>query len=187
MQQDKIKKAFDIFKITFGISSFTFGGGYIVIPMMRKYFVKDLKLISEEELMNNAAIAQSSPGAIAVNLAALIGYKSLNIAGAIIATLGTIIPPLIILSIISLFYSTFKDNHFVSIILKGMETGVAASIVDLLLDMYLQIIKQKNILLTLLTPIAFILNFIFKINVIYIILLTILIICLQMFLKGKNY
>ena len=129
MKLKKLKILFILFKITFSISAFTFGGGYVVIPMMRKYFVDDLSLITEEELMNMSAIAHSTPGAIAV----LVGYRIARITGAIIAGLGTVMPPLIILSIISVYYQSFRDNVIVSAILKGMEAGVAATIVDILL------------------------------------------------------
>ena len=86
--------------MTFSISAFTFGGGYVVIPMMRKYFVNELELISEEELLDMAAIAQSTPGAIAVNTAVLVGYRISGLTGAIITCIGTVLPPLLILSVI---------------------------------------------------------------------------------------
>lgn len=172
MKFKNLKLYFSIFRITFYISAFTFGGGYIVIPMMRSYFVEDLKLISEEELLNMAAIAQSTPGAIAVNIAVLVGYRIGGIIGAIIAGIGTITPPIIILSIISLFYKAFRDNKIISAILKGMEAGVAATIVDLVVDMTQGILKEKNLLLSLMVPIAFIANFIFGVNVLFIIIIS---------------
>lgn len=101
MNIKKFKRYGSLFKITFSISAFTFGGGYVVIPMMRKYFVTDLELFSEKELLDMAAIAQSTPGAIAVNIAVLIGYRIAGITGAVISCLGTILPPLLILSVIS--------------------------------------------------------------------------------------
>src|SRR5699024_1759756 len=167
-----LKLYLSIFRITFSISAFTFGGGYIVIPMMRKYFVNDLELISEQELLNMSAIAQSTPGAIAVNIAVLIGYRVGGIIGAIIAGIGTITPPIIILSIISVFYKAFRDNKIISAILKGMEAGVAAIIVDLVVDMTKGILKEDNLLLTLIVPITFIANFVFGINVLLIIIVS---------------
>lgn len=88
MKIKSFKLYFSLFRITFNISAFTFGGGYIVIPMMRKYFVNDLKLISERELLDMAAIAQSTPGAIAVNIAVLVGYRISGITGAVIKADG---------------------------------------------------------------------------------------------------
>ncbi len=109
MRLKKFKLYLSLFRNTFYISAFTFGGGYIVIPMMRKYFVNDLELISEQELLDMAAIAQSTPGAIAVNIAVLIGYRISGITGAIITCIVTVLPPLLILSSISFFYKTFRD------------------------------------------------------------------------------
>ena len=186
MQPNKLKTHLMLLRITFSISAFTFGGGYVVIPMMRKYFVNDLELISEQELLDMAAIAQSTPGAIAVNLAVLVGYRISGIAGAIISCVGTILPPLLILSVISSFYKAFRDNKIISAILKGMEAGVAAAIIDILIDMWQGIRKEKNWLLTLLVPAAFIANFIFNINV-AIIIITSSILCLaQGYLKKKR-
>ncbi len=186
MQPNKLKTHLMLLRITFSISAFTFGGGYVVIPMMRKYFVNDLELISEQELLDMAAIAQSTPGAIAVNLAVLVGYRISGIAGAIISCVGTILPPLLILSVISSFYKAFRDNKIISAILKGMEAGVAAAIIDILIDMWQGIRKEKNWLLTLLVPAAFIANFIFNINV-AIIISTSSILCLaQGYFKKKR-
>lgn len=144
MQSNKLKVYFLLFRFSFSISAFTFGGGYVVIPMMRKYFVDDLKMISEQELLDMAAIAQSTPGAIAVNIAVLVGYRISGLKGAIVTCIGTILPPLIILSVISFFYQSFRNNTIISSILKGMEAGVAATIVDLLIDMWQGVLKEKT-------------------------------------------
>lgn len=181
----KLKTFFILFKITFSISAFTFGGGYIVIPMMRRYFVNDLKLITEEELMDMSAIAHSTPGAIAVNIAVLVGYKVAGLAGAIITGIGTVLPPLLILSLISIFYKSFRDNSVVSAVLKGMEAGVAASIVDILIDMWQGIVREKNIILSLMAPLAFIASFIFEVNVLYIIIFTAILCFSQAYIMGK--
>ena len=174
-----------LFRFSFSISAFTFGGGYVVIPMMRKYFVKDLKLISEQELLEMAAIAQSTPGAIAVNIAVLVGYRISGLKGAVITCIGTILPPIMILSIISFFYQSFRDNNIISSLLKGMEAGVAATIVDLLIDMWQGVLKEKNLLLTLMAPFAFLANFVFNVNVLYIIIFCSVLCLAQSFIKNK--
>lgn len=186
MKIKNLKLYFSLFRITFYISAFTFGGGYIVIPMMRKYFVNDLKLISEQELLDMAAIAQSSPGAIAVNIAVLVGYHISGITGAVITCIGTILPPLLILSIISFFYKAFRDNRVVSAILKGMEAGVVATIVDLVIDMGKGILKEKNWLLTLMAPAAFLASFIFDINVLVIIISCSILCFAQTYIKSRQ-
>lgn len=184
--QIKLKLFFLIFRITFSISAFTFGGGYIVIPMMRKYFVNNLKLISEQELLDMAAIAQSTPGAIAVNLAVLVGYRIAGIQGAIISCVGTILPPLLILSIISSFYSAFRSNRLISSILKGMEAGVAAIIVDLVIDMTQEIFKKKNWLLTLMVPVSFFASFFLNINVLVIIIFCSILSFAQAYMRSRE-
>lgn len=186
MNIQKLKLYLSLFRITFSISAFTFGGGYIVIPMMRKYFVNGLGVISEQELLDMAAIAQSTPGAIAVNLAVLVGYRISGIAGAVIACIGTVLPPLIILSIISFFYKAFRDNKIISAILKGMEAGVAAIIVDLVIDMGQGIVKEKNLLLTLMAPAAFLASFVFNINILVIIISCSILCFMQVYIKSKK-
>jgi len=184
MKLDRLKTIFTLFRITFYISAFTFGGGYIVIPMMRKYFVEDLDLITERELMDMAAIAQSSPGAIAVNIAVLVGYRIAGILGAVISAIGTILPPILILSVISVFYKAFRDNRIISAILKGMEAGVAATIVDLIIDMMQGILKEENWLFTLMAPITFIASFFFNINVLVLIISCALLAIAQTYIKN---
>ena len=186
MKLKKLKLYLSLFRITFSISAFTFGGGYIVVPMMRKYFVNDLDLISEQELLDMAAIAQSSPGAIAVNIAVLVGYRISGIIGAIITCIGTVLPPLLILSIISFFYKAFRDNRVISAILKGMEAGVAATIVDLVIDMGQGVLKEKNLLLTLMVPMAFLASFIFNINVLVIIIFCSILCFIQTYIKSRQ-
>ena len=115
-----------LFTSTFTLSAFTFGGGFVIIPLMRKKFVEQLHWIDEEEMMDLTAIAQSSPGAIAVNASILVGYRVAGVPGALVTVLGTVLPPLIILSIISFFYTAFRDNRIVALVMRGMQAGVAA-------------------------------------------------------------
>lgn len=186
MNIKKLKLYGSLFRITFSISAFTFGGGYIIIPMMRKYFVNDLELISEQELLDMAAIAQSTPGAIAVNIAVLVGYRIAGITGAVLSCIGTILPPLVILSVISFFYKSFRDNRIISAVLKGMEAGVAATIVDLVADMVQGILKEKNWLFTFMAPAAFVASFFFKVNVLFIILSCSVLCFAQTYMTSKG-
>lgn len=159
-----------LFGINLFISAFTFGGGYVVVPMIRKYFVEQKELFGEEELMNLAAVAQSSPGAIAVNLATVTGYHVAGKKGALIGCVAAVIPPLIILTVISAFYAAFRDNRIVAAALKGMEAGVCALVVDVVIDMGRAVFKEKQPVLSVLLPLSFILVFIFQVNVIAVIL-----------------
>lgn len=159
-----------LFSSTFYLSAFTFGGGYVIIPLMQKKFVDDLKWIDEDEMLNLSAIAQSSPGAVAVNASILLGYRVAGILGAFISILGTVLPPLIIISIISFFYTAFRENIVVNAVLKGMQAGVAAVIADVVLNLGGNVVKEKDLISAFVMISAFIATFFLKINVMYIIL-----------------
>ena len=159
-----------LFASTFMLSAFTFGGGYVIIPLMKKKFADELHWIDDEEMLNMAAIAQSSPGAVAVNASILVGYRVAGVAGAAISILGTVLPPLIIISVISLFYTAFRTNAIVAAVLKGMQSGVAAVVADVVCNLGGKIVKDKDILSILVMILAFVANYILGVNVILIIL-----------------
>ena len=135
-----------LFISTFYLSAFTFGGGYVILPLMRKRFVEQYHWINEQEMLDLIAIAQSSPGAMAVNASILVGYHLSGLFGALITVVGTVLPPLIIISVISLAYQAFRDNAVVSLLLKGMQAGVAAVIANVVVSMAGGIVKQKRLL-----------------------------------------
>lgn len=138
-------KYYELFLSTFKLSACTFGGGFVIVPLMRKRFVDQLGWIEEQEMLDLIAIAQSSPGAIAVNASILIGYHIAGVPGALLTVLGTILPPLCIISVISLFYQAFRNNTAVSMIMAGMLCGVAAVILDAVINMAKNIVTQKKI------------------------------------------
>ncbi|MBU3097819.1 MULTISPECIES: chromate transporter [Clostridium] len=159
-----------LFTSTLYLSSFTFGGGFVIIPLMKKKFVDEYKWIEEKEMFDLAAIAQSAPGAIAVNAAIIVGYRLAGVLGAMITIIGTVLPPLIILSIISVAYTAFRDSLIVKYILRGMQAGVAAVIIDVVISMASSLFKEKKLLPIMIMIGAFIATFILNINVIIIIL-----------------
>lgn len=168
--QEKLKKYVVLFLSTFQLSAFTFGGGFVIIPLIRKKFVEQLGWIGEEEMLDLAAIAQSSPGAIAVNISILVGYRVAGIPGALLTVVGTVTPPLIIISVISLFYAAFRDNVFVNMAMCGMLAGVAAVILDVVLRLAKDIFRQKRVLPVLILAGAFVANRFLNVNIIVIIL-----------------
>ena len=179
---NKAKKYWKLFTTCFYISAFTFGGGFVIIPLMRRKFVEDLKWLEENEMMDLAAIAQSSPGAIAVNAAILTGFKIGSVAGAMIAMLATVLPPVIIITVISFFYNAFRENAVVGAVMKGMQAGVAAVICDVVIRMGSGVFKEKNALFVIIMAAAFILTFFLDVNVIFIILGCILLsVCIFLF------
>lgn len=165
----KIQLLFKLFISTLSLSAFTFGGGYVIITLMRKKFVDEYHWIEEDEMLDLIAIAQSSPGPIAVNGAIVIGYKLAGFLGVMISVIATIIPPFIIISIVSMFYSTFKDNLYFSYILEGMQAGVGAIITSVVFEMTSGVLKEKNMIYIFIMILAFVLNYFFKVNVIWII------------------
>ena len=169
------------------ISTFAFGGGYVVVPLVRRSFVEKKKIFTENELMEMAAVAQSSPGAIAVNLAALSGYKTAGTAGAVIGCVASVVPPLVILGIISGFYDFFIANKIVAAILKGMQAGVAALIVGVVTDMCAVILKEKCFFLSALIPFAFIANFIFDVNVALILAVCCVLCILRVYVRSGGH
>lgn len=170
MAESKLRKYSLLFLSTLKLSACTFGGGFVIIPLMRKRFVDDLKWIEEEEMLDLTAIAQSSPGAIAVNASILVGYHVAGIPGALLTVIGTILPPLVIISVISLFYQAFRDNAIVSMALSGMLCGVAAVICDVVISMAKAVCQKKRILPVLVMIAAFIAIRLYAVNIMLIIL-----------------
>lgn len=175
-----------LFLSTLYISSFTFGGGFVIVTFMKKKFVDELHWIDEQEMLDMTALAQSSPGAIAVNAAILVGWQVEGLLGMLIAVLGTIIPPMLILSIISLFYNAFATNIYVALVLKGMQAGVAAVILDVVCDLGDKVVKSHSPLYIGLMIVAFAANFVFNVNVILIILAAAALGVVRVLLQGRK-
>ena len=164
-----------LFFSTLYLSAFTFGGGYVIVTLMKKKFVDGYHWIDEEEMLDLTAIAQSSPGAIAVNGAIVVGYKLAGAAGALTAITATIIPPFFIISVVSVFYNIFRNNFFVSQMLEGMQAGVGAVIATVVYEMGSGIVRGKNAASIIIMSGAFIAGCIFNVNVVYIIIVCALI------------
>lgn len=180
------KLLWEIFISTLYLSAFTFGGGYVIVTLMKNKFVDEKKWITEKEMLNFVAIAQSSPGAIAVNGAIVVGFKLAGFLGILASVLGTIIPPFAITSLISFFYEAFSSNIWISAILEGMESGVAAVVAAVSYQMAIDIIREDNKMLISMMIIAFIANAVFEVNVIYIILISIAIGLVQTFIRSRK-
>lgn len=181
------KLLWKLFYSTLYLSAFTFGGGYVIVTLMKDKFVDDYGWITEKEMLNFVAIAQSSPGAIAVNGAIVIGFKLAGIPGLIISVLGTVIPPFMITSIISLSYELFRTNIWISLMLEGMQSGVAAVVAAVSYQMAAGIVKQNDQILLAMMIVAFIASVVFQINVMYIILVSIGIGLVQTFYRTHTF
>ena len=168
--REKGKVLRKLFFSTLYLSTFTFGGGYVIVTLMKEKFVDQLHWIKEDEMLDLIAIAQSAPGAIAVNGAIVVGYKLAGLIGALVAIVATIIPPFVIISVISYFYELFRDNFIISRLLSGMQAGVGAVIASVVWDMGGSVVKQKDAASIVIMLAAFVAVCVFRVNVVYIIL-----------------
>lgn len=161
-----MKKAFKLFLTFFKIGLFTFGGGYAMISIIQNEFVEKKKWISQDELLDILAVAESTPGPIAINSATYIGYKQAGILGSIFSTLGVALPSFIIIYIISLFLNNLLDIEIVANAFKGIKVGVSFLIFTAALKMVKNLEKTPyQITLFILSVIAiFIINF-FALNI----------------------
>ena len=182
-KNDILKK---LFFSTLYLSAFTFGGGYVIVTLLKKKFVDNLHWIEEEEMLDYVAIAQSSPGPIAVNGAIVVGYKLAGIAGVLCAVAGAIIPPFVILTVISFFYTAFRDNFAVQAVLSGMRAGVSAVILSVVFDMFTGVVKKKDAVLLVVMAVTFVLNYFLKINVVWLILGTAVLGVIRTLIRQKG-
>lgn len=174
MQLEQPKKGITFYwtllKSTFVLSAFTIGGGYVIVPLMQKKFVEELKWIDTDEMLDLVAIGQSMPGALAVNTSILIGYRMAGFAGALLTLLGTVSPPLIFITIISYFYMSFRENPIVDALMIGMQVGVVAVIANVVYNMAQTILSKGDKVNLLILIGSFVAGFVFDINIILIIL-----------------
>lgn len=176
-----------LFISTLYLSTFTFGGGYVIVTLMKKKFVDEYHWIDEKEMLDLIAIAQSSPGAIAVNGAIVVGYKLAGILGAMTAIIATILPPLVIISVISVFYNQFHNNVIVSQILTGMQAAVGAIIADVVYGMASGVVKEKKVAQNLIMIVAFMATCFFGVPVYAVILICIGIGCVQTWIGRRKW
>lgn len=166
----KKKMLWQLFKATFVLSAFTFGGGFVIVSLMKKKFVEELQWFDEDEMLDITAIAQSSPGPIPINASVIIGYRMSGVLGSLIAVLGTSIPPMVIISIISVFYEQFRSNVIIATALQVMRAGVAAVIFDVVANLAINVCKTRRFLYMACMVIAFLATFFFGVSAMLVIL-----------------
>lgn len=165
------KMLWQLFKATFTLSAFTFGGGFVIVSLMKKKFVEELHWFEEDEMLDITAIAQSSPGPIPINASVIIGYRMYGIFGSFIAVLGTAIPPIVIISVIAVFYQQFRENKIIAIALQVMRAGVAAVIFDVVINLAKNVCKTKRFLYITLMIAAFAATYFFKVSAMLVIVI----------------
>ena len=182
----KENKLWKLFVSTFMLSAFTFGGGFVIVSLYNKKFVQELGWLEEEEMLDISAIAQSSPGPIPVNASVILGYRIAGIRGSFIAVLGTILPPFVIISLISVFYTQFKSNQVIAIALQVMRAGVAAVILDVVVSLGKHVLDMRNMLYIAVMLLAFVGTYFFKVGAMYIIFTCLAIGLLTVYLELRR-
>ncbi|MCR5080388.1 MAG: chromate transporter [Treponema sp.] len=155
-----MKKLFELFVTFFKMGIVTFGGGLTMLPLLERVVVEQKKWATSEELVDYFALSQTTPGIVAVNVSTFVGYKIKGIAGGFLATLGTVTPSLIIITLISSFISSFEEIIWVQKALRGINVAVAALLTYTVISLCRKSIK--NVWCALLFVSSFVLLFFFK-------------------------
>lgn len=179
-------KLWILFKSMFVLSACTFGGGFVIVSLMKKKYVEELKWLEEDEMLDVTAITQSAPGPLPVNASVIIGYRIAGVVGALTAILGTILPPMVIISIISLFYDQFRTNPYIATALQVMRAGVAAVIFDVVINLAGNVVKTGRILYMTMMVVAFVATYLFDVSAMIIIFICLGIGLVDLFLDLKK-
>ena len=163
----KWQKILKLFTTFFRIGAFTFGGGYAMIPLIQKETVETHKWITDDDILEIIAIAESTPGPIAINSATFVGYRVAGVFGSMAATLGVVLPSFIIISIIALVLNEYQHIQSVKYAFWGIRAGVLALVLKALINMYKKC--KKNVMAYIVMALAFIGAAILNIHVLIII------------------
>ncbi len=156
---NKMKILLQLFMAFFKIGGLTFGGGYAMLPMFKKELVEKHGWCTEEDILDYYAIAQCTPGVIAVNTASFIGFRKKGVVGAIFATLGVVAPSIIIITIIAAFINHFADNAYVVHAFAGIRIAVCALVSVTVFGLFKK--NVRDILTALLAIAAFVVTYFF--------------------------
>lgn len=132
----KFKKALKLFATFFKIGAFTFGGGYAMIPLIQHEVAEKNKWITDEDILEIVAIAESTPGPIAINSATFVGYRVCGVLGSTAATLGVVLPSFVIILVISFVLAAFQSLRAVQYAFMGIRAGVLALVIKALVSMF---------------------------------------------------
>lgn len=160
----------ELFLILLKINAFTFGGGYTIVPIIREEFVQKRGLISDDEMLDIIALAQSAPGAMAISTSFMTGMRVNGVGGAVAAVLGSVTPPLVIISILFFFYAAVSANVYVRAALRGMSGVIAAMLFISTWGLFKAAIKKHKAFAITLMIAAFILSLFKLVPTLYIIL-----------------
>ena len=164
----KFKKALELFSVFFKIGAFTFGGGYAMIPFIQKETAEKRDWITEEEILEIIAIAESTPGPIAINSATFVGYRVAGFWGSAFSTFGVVLPSFLIISVIAMLLQNFADLEPVRFAFFGIRAGVLALLFKALWTMYKK--APKNLISYIIMGASFLAVAILKINVLLVLI-----------------
>jgi len=163
------KTLWELFTTFFKIGAFTFGGGYAMIPLIQRETVENKKWITDDDILEVVAIAESTPGPIAINSSTFVGYRVAGFWGAFFGTLGMVVPSFTIILIISYVLRAFQDNQIVQFAFQGIRAGVLALIIKALWTMYKKV--KKDAVAYLVMAVAFILTAVLDVNMLIVIII----------------
>ena len=166
--QSKWKKLWSLFVTFFKIGAFTFGGGYAMIPLIQKEAVEKNKWVTDDDILEIIAIAESTPGPIAINSATFVGYRTSGVPGAACATFGVVLPSFVIILLISFVLEQFQEVKAVQYAFNGIRAGVLALLFKALWGMYKK--SPKGWAAYVVMAAAFVLTAFLKINMLYVII-----------------
>ena len=164
-----MNKNLDLFISFFKVGAFTFGGGYAMLPLVKKELSEKKGYISENEIVDMLAVSESTPGSIAVNIATFVGYKIGGVFGSVCSTLGVVMPSFIIISILSFFIEAFKTNLYVSYAFWGVRAAVMALILSALITVFTH--TPKGYLAVIIMLASFLSTAFFGISAIYVLII----------------
>ena len=186
----RLKALLELFITMFKIGLFTFGGGYAMIAVFENEFVSRKKWLESGEFLDMIAIAESTPGPIAINSATYIGYKREKILGSVFSTLGMVLPSLIIIYVISLFFNQFLEIEFIAKAFKGIQVCVVFLILSAGIKLFKKLEKSVfNIVVFSLTFIAMVVLGLFAVDfssIFYILISAVLGLIVYLIKRGKK-
>jgi chromate transporter len=165
----------NLFWTFFKINMITFGGGFVIMPIIRKDFVEKKKILDEQDMLDMIALAQSIPGAMAINTSMLVGHRLRGLKGAIISMIGASLPPLLVISIISFFYGAFQTNPYILALLRGMRGAVTAVMIVAAYSMMRGVLKKDKAFAIVMMIGSFLIAYFTNISVGYLMLVAALI------------
>lgn len=166
--QNMGKKIWELFVVFLKLGAFTFGGGYAMVSLVHHEVVEEKKWITDDEMLDMVAIAEATPGVIAVNTATFVGYKIGGLMGSIAATLGTVVAPFIIIVLIAMFFIPYMSNKWIGFAFDGIRSGVVVLIINAAIK--LNKVNKKTAFNFILTAMSFLIAAVTHFNVIFILI-----------------